>query len=86
MNPEAEALYKYANNPLKYTRDVIGIKEFDQWQIDVLNALPEHHQIAVGSGHGVGKTAEIAFIIKWFIATRPNPQIVVTANTKPQLD
>ena len=69
----------------------------DIWQQKVLaeirRALAEHDEdisgairIAVRSGHGVGKTALVAWIVLWFISTRPNPQIVVTANTKNQLD
>lgn len=42
-------------------------------------------QIAVASGHGVGKSTFIAWIILWFISTRPDCQIVVTANTESQL-
>lgn len=42
-------------------------------------------QIAVRSGHGVGKTALISWIIQWFLSTRANPQTIVTANTKEQL-
>jgi hypothetical protein len=42
-------------------------------------------RLAVASGHGIGKTALVAWIILWFISTRPNPQIVVTANTGTQL-
>lgn len=42
-------------------------------------------RIAVASGHGIGKTALVSWIILWFISTRPNPQIVVTANTGNQL-
>ncbi len=43
-------------------------------------------RIAVASGHGIGKSALISWILKWFAATRPHPQIVVTANTKNQLE
>lgn len=43
-------------------------------------------RIAVASGHGIGKSALISWILKWFMATRPHPQIVVTANTKNQLE
>lgn len=66
----------------------------DTWQesvlTDVRNQLrdPKHEgaiQINVASGHGVGKTALIAWIILWFMSTRPNPQIPCTANTKEQL-
>jgi hypothetical protein len=41
--------------------------------------------LAVASGHGVGKSALVAWIILWFISTRENPQIVVTAGTQEQL-
>lgn len=64
----------------------------DTWQVDVLEDIRdgvltpgEAIQISVASGHGIGKTALIAWIILWFISTRPNPQIVVTANTSGQL-
>jgi len=32
------------------------------------------------------KTALVAWLIYWFISTRPHPQIVVTSNTKSQLE
>ena len=70
----------------------------DTWQVDTLtdlgNEIKKRNnsldlqaaiQIAVASGHGIGKTALISWIILWFISTRPHPQIVVTANTKNQL-
>jgi hypothetical protein len=43
-------------------------------------------RIAVASGHGIGKSALISWILKWFMATRPHPQVVTTANTKNQLE
>ncbi len=42
-------------------------------------------QIAVASGHGIGKTTLISWILLWFISTRLHPQIIVTANTKEQI-
>ena len=36
-------------------------------------------QIAVSSGHGIGKTGFVAWIILWFMSTRDFPQVVVTA-------
>lgn len=68
----------------------------DEWQTKVLLEIGARLKagedggaairIAVASGHGVGKTTLVAWLIIWFIATRPHPQIVVTANTKNQLD
>lgn len=64
----------------------------DEWQRGVLNDLSEGTisadaavQIAVASGHGIGKTALIAWIILWFMSTRAHPQVVVTSNTGKQL-
>lgn len=72
----------------------------DEWQRDVLGemqraiqagqgadaALQTAVQLAVASGHGIGKTAFVAWIILWFMSTRDFPQIVVTANTGTQLN
>jgi hypothetical protein len=43
-------------------------------------------QIAIASGHGIGKTAQLAWITEWWLATRPHPQVVVTSNTRQQLE
>lgn len=42
-------------------------------------------QVAVASGHGIGKSALVAWIILWFMSTRDFCQVVVTANTATQL-
>ena len=64
----------------------------DRWQIQILKTIAGDLQqkkdscrVAVASGHGIGKTALISWIILWFMSTRPNPQIVVTAGTESQL-
>ena len=90
------------DDPLGFTRFIFpwgkdplqGETGPDDWQSDVLCKLGEHSRsdpgesfrLAVASGHGIGKTALVAWIVLWFMSTRPNPQVVVTANTKPQLD
>ena len=64
----------------------------DVWQIEALKQIGAACQnvedalrMAVKSGHGVGKTAFLAWVVHWFISTRDHPQIIVTANTLPQL-
>jgi hypothetical protein len=97
-----EAIASFAYDPLTYVYFNFpwGVKGTilehedgpDEWQITVLKkiaaGLPLNEAIrqAVRSGHGIGKTALIAWIIKWFMDTRPHPQVVVTANTKQQLE
>ena len=53
----------------------------------VQNPDAEHPAIkmAVASGHGVGKSALISWIILWAMSCRQDPAIVVTANTLAQL-
>jgi len=65
----------------------------DAWQTGLLEQMARDLRadpsapvrFAVRSGHGVGKTALVSWIIQWFMSTREHPQIVVTANTKNQL-
>lgn len=75
---------KYFTDPVGYCRDVLQY-EPDTWQADDLIATVDNQRCAVASGHGVGKTRLVASKVHWFLATRPNPQVVVTANTQTQL-
>ena len=47
--------------------------------------LSEAVQIAVSSGHGIGKSALVSWLILWAISTKPNTKGVITANTEHQL-
>jgi len=77
---------RYAKDAVRFVKEVLGVTNIEAWQekvlIDISNQEP---RVAVGSGHGVGKTALTSWIILWFISTRPHPAIVVTANTESQL-
>lgn len=42
-------------------------------------------QYSTSSGHGIGKSAFVAWVIRWIMDTRPFAKGVVTANTGPQL-
>lgn len=82
---DAQAILTFVDRPADYVRCVFNA-EPDKWQEEALNAIATEQRLAVASGHGVGKTALTSWLIHWFMATRPNPQVVVTANTKNQLD
>lgn len=73
---------KEYEGPEKWQREVlidIG-KKLQREDID-LEAILE----AVASGHGVGKSALVAWIILWAMSTREDTKGVVTANTETQL-
>lgn len=74
----------YAFDPNGYRRDILKM-DSDTWQDKVSEALVRHRYVAVSSGHGVGKTTLAASLIHWFMATRPHPACVATANTETQV-
>jgi hypothetical protein len=64
----------------------------DLWQLWVLQqvkdrilTVEEAIQLAVTSGHGVGKSALVSWLIWWAFSTFPGTRGVVTANTENQL-
>lgn len=64
----------------------------DEWQAEILGAIrdgllniAEAIQIAVASGHGIGKSCLVAWIILWALTTKTDTRGVVTANTDIQL-
>jgi len=63
----------------------------EPWQADILAlvkaGLPLNRaiQLAAASGHGVGKSTLVSWLILWAISTKPDTRGVVTANTETQL-
>ena len=67
----------------------------EKWQVDILieirnklqsgASLNEVVKIAIASGHGIGKSALIAWIVFWAMATHDNCRGVITAGTERQL-
>ena len=66
----------------------------DQWQADQMDRArrsirrdPEGTiREAIASGHGIGKSAQVSWIILWAMSTRPHLNGVITANTTTQLN
>jgi hypothetical protein len=74
----------------------------EKWQRELLTELGKHITLnaikktaeidisawrsSIASGNGVGKSALVVFLIHFFMATRPDTRVVVTANTAPQLE
>jgi hypothetical protein len=64
----------------------------DEWSVKLMMAvatglldISTAIQIAVASGHGIGKSATVAWLILWAICTKVDTKGVVTANTFAQL-
>ena len=94
-----EGIRRCKGDPLLFVRFAFGWGEGelagytgpDSWQSDILKSIrdgltPDHAlRIAVASGHGVGKSALISWIILYCLCTMVDCRGVVTANTATQL-
>lgn len=77
------------------TGELSGSDGLRAWQEDIANVIGNHLknpltrftplQIAVSSGHGIGKSSLISMLIDWGMSTCVDTKIVVTANTENQL-
>lgn len=94
------AIGRYSNDPLGFvencfeweTGELRNHKGPEPWQRDLLMAIgqglltpQDAIQIATTSGHGVGKSALVSWIILWAMSTFEDTVGVVTANTENQL-
>lgn len=77
---------QWQKDVLVYIRDRLQSGEYQvQSSGDVVQVINEAIQTAVASGHGVGKSTLVAWIILWAISTFEHARGVVTANTETQL-
>lgn len=91
-DPYGFAMYAYPWGEMDL-KEVQGPRE---WQGKVMQAVGSHLsnpetrfqpcQIAVASGHGIGKSALVSMLIDWAMSTCVDCRVIVTANTKNQLD
>lgn len=79
-----EVILYYADNIIDYIKEVIGATP-DDIQGEILLSVQNNMKTAVRSGHGIGKSAMQAWVIKWFMYSRPFPKIPCTAPTQHQL-
>lgn len=90
-NPLGHALYTYPWN--EEDSDLEDISGPRKWQAETLEHIgsclkKDPHtpiQIAIASGHGIGKSSLCSMLVKWGVDTCEDTKIVVTANTESQL-
>lgn len=79
-----EAILYYADHPVEFVEDIIGATP-DPEQAKILQSVADNQLTTVRSGHGVGKSTVEAWVVIWFMVTRPFPKIPCTAPTQHQL-
>jgi len=82
----SEMLQKYSKDPAGWVRDMVGIN-VDGWQEQVMDQVAlRSRQIAVRSGHGVGKTSCASWTALWFLFHHFPCKIVITSPSQKQMD
>lgn len=85
MNEAQKTIIRWRDGgPAVFAREALGVIA-DPWQEEASRILVERRRLSIRSGHGVGKTAFMAWAILWYMATRFPARIPVTAPTGHQL-
>jgi phage terminase large subunit len=70
--------------PAQFAIEALGATP-EPWQIEAGQKLAEHRRVSIRSGHGVGKSAFMAWTILWFLSTNFPCKVPATAPTSHQL-
>ena len=73
------------DDPVKFVKEALGVVP-EPWQARTMRQIQNNDRIAVKSGHGVGKSALLAWVILWWLLTRFPSKVACTAPTSHQLD
>jgi phage terminase large subunit len=79
-----DGLARWMTDPRAFVRECLGA-EPDAWQGLALDAVVRRPRVAMSACKGPGKSALLAWVALWFLATRPDAQIIVTSITQPNL-
>ena len=79
-----EFIKRYKSNPIKFAEEVCQLT-LDEPQKQILLSIKANKYIGIKSGHGIGKSTMTGVLILWWMSTRPDCRVIVTANTATQL-
>lgn len=85
-NPLVAFVSRYRNDRVAFVREILKPEKIEDWQEKALKLLDAGEQrLSIRSGHGVGKTAFLAWIVLHFLFTRYPCKIAATAPSATQL-
>lgn len=82
----AATLEMWRRDPVTFVRQVLGVTDIEPWQVTGLQNYATEDHISVRSGHGVGKSAWLAWCIIHFTVTHFPCKVPCTAPTKHQIE
>ena len=81
----ADVIVHWRFHPVDFVMDVFGATP-DVWQSQALETINVHDRLSIRSGHGIGKSALMAWVILWWMVTRTECKVACTAPTSHQLN
>ena len=75
----------YHNNPQKFSKDILNIKELDIWQDEFFDDFQKYNRISISSCNGSGKTFAVGCLALFFLMTRKQATIILVSNSQDQL-
>jgi phage terminase large subunit len=94
IDPAVQMMLDWKADPVYFIESIWGSHKrpedeflMDEWQMLAARALVDQDKpISIRSGHGVGKSCWLAWIIIWWMVTKDEPRIPCTAPTGHQLN
>lgn len=84
MTPASAKVAEWRARPVAFVRECLRV-EPDAWQVEVLEAVVSSKRLCLKASKGPGKSAVLAMLGWWFLATRPHPKLVATSITGDNL-
>lgn len=75
---------RWREDPVTFVVEVFQCSP-DEWQVDVLRALPQNRRLAMKACKGPGKTALISWVCWWFLSCYLHPKVAATSITSDNL-
>ena len=69
---------RYHDDPVGFAWDVFGVRLWGR-QAEIANAVAKNGQTAAKTGHKIGKSMLAAILSFWWICTRANAKVIITA-------
>jgi hypothetical protein len=80
----ADLLLQLHDDPVLFVQSVLNA-EPQKWQREALENVRDNARVSCRSGHGVGKSALLSWVVLWYLITRPC-RVICTANSANQLN
>ena len=85
LTDAAKTLLALRDDPVLFVRTCLQA-EPQKWQKEALQNIVKHNRLSIRSGHAVGKTTFLSFVILWWLCTHYPCKIACTANSASQLE